>query len=420
MTADPHSKDHDMRELLRRARAAARCLRLLPGPQKNAFLQAVAAALLDGHEAILQAAQNDAAHARAHGASEAVAAGIVLTRADLEGKVRLAGTLAGLPDPIGRVESTWIRPNGLKIEKTRVPLGVVAVLVESDVGAVIDALLLCAKAGDAVVLCAGPMIIRTCTALSRVLSAASLSSKSPLGALCLVPGHDEASRRLLVADRAAVDVAIPVGSPAWVQGVVAASRVPILGQTDRGHHLFLDEDADPAMAVALVLDLAQGAAVGEGPCRVLVHSAAAAALLPALAAGLRDGALGFEAAGAAAALLQQERWSPPGSGVPAEPALRLELVDGVDQAAALIGEHGPGLSAGVVTNNRAVATRFAALVDAACVYLNASSRFTDGGQFGMGAQITVSTGRLHARGPVAIDELTTTKYVVTGKGQTLE
>lgn len=420
MTADPHDIDHDILELLRRARAGARCLRLLPGPQKNAFLQASAAALLEGHEAILRAARDDAAHARAHGAGEAVAAGIALSRADLEAKVRLAGTLAGLPDPIGRVESTWIRPNGLKIEKTRVPLGVVAVLVESEVRAVLDALLLCAKAGDAMVLCAGPMITRTCAALSRVLSAAALPVRGGLEALFPVAGHDEASRRLLLADRGAVDVAIPVGSPAWTQGVVAVSRVPVLGLTGRGHDLFLDEDADPAMAVALVLDLAHGFGSAAGPCRVFVHSAVAAALLPAVAAALREGALGFVAAGAAAAVLPSGPAAPSASVALAEPALSLELVEGVDQAAALICERGPGVSAGVVTNNRAVATRFAALVDAACVYLNASNRFTDGGQFGMGAQITLSTGRLHARGPIAVDELTTTKYVVTGKGQTLE
>lgn len=419
MATNSAGRDSEAREAVRLARACSRCLRLLPGPQKNACLQAFGTALIEGGESVLKAAHDDAAHARAHGAPTGVVQAIALGRTDLESKARLAATLAGLPEPIGRIESTWIRPNGLKIEKTRVPLGVVAVLAEYEVRAVIDAILLCAKAGDAVVLGAGPMICRTCRAIARAMGAAALPAQVPIGPLYLIPGHDAEARRALVTQREGVDVVIPVGSPAWVETIGMVSCVPVLGQTSRRHHVYVDEDADPAMAVAVAVDIAPGDPYGEGPNTVLVHRAAAGRLLPAIAAALLEKTVPFSADPGAARILQDVHAAGVGTTGDAGVGVHLELVDGVDSAASVIASHGPGFSDGIITNDRAVAARFAALVDSACVYLNASTRFTDGGQFGMGAQVTVSTGRLHARGPLGIDELTTYKYLVTGKGQTL-
>jgi glutamate-5-semialdehyde dehydrogenase len=344
---------------------------------------------------------------------------LALNRADLEGKSRLAATLAGLPEPVGRIESTWIRPNGLKIEKTRVPLGVVAVLAEYDVGAVIDALLLCAKAGNAVVLLAGPMANRTCTAVVRALSGATVPGQAGAGLVHLVPGHGDAVRRALVRQRGLVDVAIPVGSAAWVSAVLGEALVPVLAQSCRRRHVYVDEDADLALALAVVTDLVTAAAGGEGPDVILVHRAVAPRVLPAVTALLVEKTLPFTADPAASKLLADIHQGAALASAGGPGPIHLALVDGVDAAAAMIAEQGAGFSDAVLTNDRAVAARFATLVDSACVYLNASPRFTEGGQFGMGAQVTVSTGRLHARGPLGIDELTTFKYVVTGKGQVL-
>jgi len=235
----------------------------------------------------------------------------------------------------------------------------------------------------------------------------------------LIPGHDEASRRALVARQGGVDVALPVGSPAWTDSIAAEARVPVLGQTCRRHHAYVDEDADPAMAVAVIADMVPTDPCGEGPNHVLIHRAAAARLVPVIAGALLEKTIPFSADAGVGKILADLHLATADAAMAAEAGVHLELVDGVDSAAAVIAGHGPGLSDGIVTNDRAVAARFAALVDSACVCLNASTRFSDGAQFGMGAQVTVSTGRLHARGPLGIDELTTYKYVVTGKGQTL-
>lgn len=409
----------EVQAVARQARACSRALRLLPGAQKNACLQAFGSALQDAADSILKAARDDAAHARAHAAPTCVVQALALSRADLESKSRLAATLAGLPEPVGRIESTWIRPNGLKIEKTRVPLGVVAVLAEYDAGVVIDALLLCLKAGDAVALMAGPMVNRTCTVVVRALSGAAVPGPASAGLVHLVPGHGDAVRRALVRQRDLVDVAIPVGSAAWVDAVAGEALVPVLAQSRRRRHVYVDEDADLSLALAVVADVVTADVGGDGPDCVLVHRAVAPRVLAAVAGMLQEKTLPFTADAAAAAVLADVHLASPVAAGRGAGAVHLALVEGVDAAAAAIAEQGSGYSDAILTNDRAVAARFVALVDSACVYLNASPRFTDGGQFGMGAQVTVSTGRLHARGPLGIDELTTCKYVVTGKGQVL-
>ncbi len=420
MTMPHASADAEVQAVARQARTCSRALRLLPGAQKNACLLAFAAALQDAADGILKAARDDAAHARAHAAPMHVVQALALSRADLEAKSRLAATLAGLSEPVGRIESTWIRPNGLKIEKTRVPLGVVALLVEYDVSAVIDAFLLCVKAGDAVVLLAGPMANRTCTAVVRALSAAALPGQVSAGLVFLVPGHSEAARRALVRQRELIDVAIPVGSAAWVAAITGEALVPVLGQTCRRRHVYVDEDADLTLALAVVADVVTADPGDDGPDAVLVHRAVAPRLLPAVVGMLLEKTLPFTAdAGVSRLLADTHLAAVAQASDRGAAAVHLALVDGVDAAATAIAERGSGYSDAILTNDRAVAARFAALVDSACVYLNASPRFTDGGQFGMGAQVTVSTGRLHARGPLGIDELTTCKYVVTGKGQVL-
>jgi glutamate-5-semialdehyde dehydrogenase len=409
----------EVHAVAREARACAQTLRLLPGAQKNACLLAFGTALQQAADSILAAAREDAAHARAHGVPTHVVQALALSRADLEAKSRLAATLAGLPEPVGRVESTWIRPNGLKIEKTRVPVGVVALLAEYDAGAVIDALLLCAKAGNAVALLAGPMVNRTCTAVVRALAGVAAPGLVGAGLVHLVPGHGEVARRALVRLRGLVDVAIPVGSAAWVEAVCSVAAVPVLGQCCRRRHVYVDQDANVSLALAVLADVLTADSVGDGPDVVLVHRAIAAEVVPAVAAMLLEKAVPFTADAEASKLLDGVHLAPPTAAGSGTGVAHLVLVDGVEAAAAAIAEHGSGYSDAVLTNDRAVASRFAALVDSTCVYLNASPRFTDGGQFGMGAHVTVSTGRLHARGPVGIDELTTYKYVVTGKGQVL-
>jgi len=416
----PHtSVDNDVLAMTREARASAAAMRLMPGPQKNALLLAFGTALTEAAEGLLKAARDDASHARAHAVPAHVVQALALSRVDLEGKARLAATLAGLPDPVGRIESTWIRPNGLKIEKVRVPIGVVAVLAEYDAAAVLDAALLGTKAGNAMVVFAGPMVYRTCKALVQALSGAS--GPAHLGAVpvYLVPGHGDEARRALLRHRGGMDVAIPVGSPTWVDGTLAESHVPVLAQTSRCSHVYVDEEADTDMAMDVVADVVAGEGAGDGSAVLLIHRALAPRLVPAVATLLMERTVPFSADEQTAALLTKTHPSAAAAARPDGSGVRLALVEDVDAAAARIAARGPGSSDAILTNDRAVAARFVALVDSACVYLNASSRFTDGAQFGMGAHVTVSTGRLHARGPVGIEELTTCKYLVSGKGQVL-
>jgi glutamate-5-semialdehyde dehydrogenase len=416
----PHtSVDNDVLAVTREARLSSRCVRLLPGPQKNAFLLACGGALSAAGESLLKAARDDACHARAHGVPAYVVQALALSRVDLEAKARLAATLAGLPEPVGRVESTWIRPNGLKIEKVRVPLGVVAVLAEYDAGAVVDAVLLCLKAGNATVVFAGPMVYRTCRALVRTLAGVPLPPQMARAPVHLVPGHGDPARRALLRHRDALDVAIPVGSRTWVESVMLESRVPVLAQTGRCRHLYLDEDADPDMALAVVADIVGGGIDCEVRDVILVHRAQAPRLVPAIAGVLLERTVPFSAGPGVAELLTDVRPPAVAAAAPSECGVHLALVDNVDAAAAAVVADGSGHSDAIITRDRSAAARFAALVDSACVYLNASTRFTAGSQFGMGAHVTVSTGRLHARGPVGIDELTTCKYLVSGKGQVL-
>ncbi len=415
----PHtSADHDVTTALRGARASACRLRLLPGPAKNALLLACGEALTESAEEILRAAREDAALARAHGVPARVVQAVALSRGDLESKARLAGTLAGLPDPVGRVESTWIRPNGLKIEKVRVSLGVAALVVEYDPRAVLDAAFFCIKAGNALAVCAGPMVSRTCRALVGALRRVPLPAQLEAFPVHLVPGHWEPVRRALIRRRQGADVVLAVGSPEWVNGVVTESRVPVLAQTTRRRHVYVDEDSSLDVALRVVADLAAGDPAGEGPVVVLVHRAVAGRVLPAVATMLLEKTASFSADPEAARLLGDVR-PPSAASRDEECPVHLTVAETLDAAAAAIAAQGPGYSDAIITDDRAAANRFAALVDSACVCLNASPAFADGGQFGMGGQVTVSTGRLHARGPVAIDELTTCKYVVSGKGQVL-
>jgi len=404
----------------RAARAAARALALCPTKVKNDALVQMAHGLVEKTGALLEVNRADVERARSRGAARAFLDRLTLTETRIEEMAQGLREIAALPDPVGTVVESWRRPNGIEISRVRVPLGVVGFIYESRPNVTADAAGLCVKAGDAVILRGGSEAIESNTMIAAVLAKALEKAGGPADAIQFVDTTDrDAVAALLGLDRL-VDLIIPRGGEEFVQWVSERSRVPVL-KHDRGLvHVFVDASADPAMATQIVLNAkAQRPSVCNALETLLVHGAVAASLLPSLAARLAEAGVELRACPRTRALVPSAR--------PATDAdwdteyldliLAVRIVDDLDAAIAHIHRHGTGLAEAIVTNDLAHARRFTREVDAAAVLVNASTRLVDGGQFGMGAEMGISTSRVHARGPVGVRELTTTKFVVHGDGQ---
>src|SRR5947209_14957516 len=414
----------DVRDLVqakaRAARDAARALALCPTKIKNDALVQMAHGLVEKTAALLEANRADVERARGRGATRAFLDRLALTEARLEEMAQGLREIAALPDPVGTVVEAWRRPSGIEISRVRVPLGVVGFIYESRPNVTADAAGLCVKSGNAVVLRGGSEAIESNTAIAAVLAKALEKVGAPPDAVQFVETTDRAAVAALLELDRLVDLIIPRGGEEFVRWVSERSRVPVLKHDKGLVHVFVDAGADVAMAVPIVVNAkAQRPSVCNALETLLVHREIAPQLLPAL--GVRLAEVGVAVRGCPRTLALLPAASPATEAdwdtEYLDLILAIRVVDDLDAAIRHIQRHGTGLAEAIVTNDRAHARRFASEVDAAAVLVNASTRLVDGNQYGKGARMGISTSRVHARGPVGVRELTTTKFVVQGDGQ---
>ncbi|WP_234380473.1 glutamate-5-semialdehyde dehydrogenase [Streptomyces sp. CMB-StM0423] len=413
-----------VRQAAQRARTAAAMIAPLPRAAKDAALLAVADALEARAAEVVAANAEDVARARADGVSDTIVDRLTLTEERVAGVASDVRDVAKLPDPVGEVVRGSTLPNGLELRQVRVPLGVAGIIYEGRPNVTVDAAALCLKSGNAVLLRGSSSAYASNTALVAVLRDAVASAGLPPDAVQLVPGQGRESVHELMRARGLVDVLIPRGGAGLIRTVVEESTVPVIETGTGNCHVYVDEHADLDLAEKILVNSkAQRPSVCNAAETVLVHQAVADAFLPrALRALEAEGVTvhGDDAwvkAGAAAGvevqLADDEDW--------ATEYLSYDIAAGVvrslDDAVAHIRRWSSGHTEAVVTRDTGAARRFTALVDSAAVMVNASTRFTDGAEFGFGAEIGISTQKLHARGPMGLPELTSTKYVVTGDGQ---
>jgi glutamate-5-semialdehyde dehydrogenase len=404
----------------RAARQGARALALCATRVKNDALLQMARGLEEKAASLIDVNRVDVDRARASGHPRAFLDRLTLTEARIEEMAAGLRQIAALPDPVGSVIETRRRPNGLEISRVRVPLGVIGFIYESRPNVTADAVGLCLKSGNAVILRGGSEAIESNAMIAAVLAKAVEKAGAPPEAIQFIDITDRAAVGAMLELPDLVDLVIPRGGEAFVRWVAEHSRVPVL-KHDRGLvHVFVDADADLEMAKAIVLNAkVQRPSVCNALETLLVHRDIAARFLPAAAARLAEagvelrGCAGTQALVPGALPATERDWDEEYLDL----VLAVRVVDGLDEAIEHIRRHGSGLAEAIVTNTLAHARRFTREVDAAAVLVNASTRLVDGGQFGMGAEMGISTSRVHARGPVGVQELTTIKYVVQGDGQ---
>jgi glutamate-5-semialdehyde dehydrogenase len=411
-----------MRNLGRDARAAARVLALAPAAQKNRALAAMAKAIRGSRSAILAANEQDVAEAKSAGASAAFVDRLTLRPAGIEAMATGLEAIRKLKDPVGAVMAAWRRPNGMRIERVRVPLGVVGVIYESRPNVTADAGALCLKAGNAVILRGGSDSFRSSRAIHAALVEGLVKAGLPAAAITLVPTRDrEAVGMMLAGLDGAIDVIVPRGGKSLVGRVQAEARVPVFAHLEGVCHVYIDRKADLKMAKAIVLNAKMRRTGVCGAAEtLLVDRAGAPKLLKPLITMLIDA--GCEIRGDPAVQAIDDRVKPAReadwSTEYLDAIITAGVVDGVDAAIAHIERYGSHHTDAIVTEDKKAAEKFLREVDSAIVLHNASTQFADGGEFGFGAEIGIATGRLHARGPVGVEQLTSFKYRIRGSGQT--
>ncbi len=405
-------------ELGERAKRASRLLALAPTDQKNAALTRAAELLLERSEEVLAANQRDLEGAAAEGAQPTVLDRLRLSPARLEAMAAGLRQVASMADPVGEVIEGWVRPNGLRIEKVRVPLGVVAVIYENRPNVTSDAAGLCLKSGNAALLRGSSSALGSNRALAKSLREAIAKEGLPEDCVVLVEDTDYESAREFMKMRGLVDCLVPRGGPSLIRSVLENATVPYVIDGDGNCHLYVDASADLDMALRLLVNgKTQRPSVCNATESLVVHRAVAADFLPKAAralAGVRM--VGDEAARAVEPSIEpatEEDWGKEYLDL----VLSVRVVEDLDAAIDHVQRYSSGHTEAIVTRDFVAAQRFSREVDAAAVVVNASTRFTDGEQFGFGAEIGISTQKLHARGPMGLRELTTYKYVVTGEGQ---
>ncbi|NDH86473.1 glutamate-5-semialdehyde dehydrogenase, partial [bacterium] len=402
-----------------RAKVASRPLARLSTKKKNALLLAVAEQLEAREKEILQANRGDVQTAKETGLS-----GALLDRLELNPKrfaemVEGVKKVATLPDPVGEVLRKWKQPNGLEISKIRVPLGLIGIIYESRPNVTVDSAVLCLKTGNATLLRGGREAKASNRALASALSEAAVKQGLPPEVVALVENEGRESIPEMCRLEGVLDLLIPRGGPGLIATVLEHARVPVIQHADGVCHIFVHGAADPAMAEAITINAkCQRPATCNAAETLLVDRQGAEKILPRLVKALRAQGVklfGDEAASKAAGekLVVPESWKREYLDL----TMAIRVVDGVEGALEHLEKYGSHHSDAIVTEDREAAEQFLQGADSAAVYWNASTRFTDGAEFGFGAEIGISTGKIHARGPMGLEELTSYKYVVTGRGQ---
>jgi len=401
------------------ARAAARGLAGASSATKDAALRAAAARLRRDEAAILRANKEDVERARAAGETGAFVERMTLDAKRVDAMARGLEEIAGLPDPVGETIAAWRRPNGLDIAQVRVPIGVVLTIYESRPNVTADSAALCLKTANAVLLKGGSEAQATNRAIATALRAEAEAAGLPGAAIQLVEGGRDVTRGLLRRDDR-IDVVIARGGETLKRTIMEESRIPVVKHFEGICHVYVDARADLDMAERIVLNAkVQRPSVCNAIENLLVHEAVAPAFVPRIVAALRRHDCEVRGDARVCALAPEVKaatdadWDTEYLDL----ILSIAVVPSLDDAVTFIARHGTQLAESIVTEDYAAARRFLAAVDAACVFANASTRFTDGYEFGFGAEVGISTNRLHARGPMGLRELTTYKYQVLGSGQ---
>ncbi|WP_164199371.1 glutamate-5-semialdehyde dehydrogenase [[Micrococcus luteus] ATCC 49442] len=404
-----------------RSRHAARRMSRANRAWKDRGLRAIGAALLEQKRLILAANAKDVAAGKANGTSAAMLDRLTLTDARITGLVDALENLANLPDPVGNVVRGQTLPNGLRLRQVNVPMGVVAAIYEARPNVTVDIAGLALKSGNAVILRGGTAAAATNEALVQVLRDALDSVGLPADAVQTVDQYGREGANALMRARGRVDVLIPRGGRDLIQSVVLNAAVPVIETGEGNVHIFIDESASEDMAVEILLNAkTQRPSVCNTVETLLVHSRST--VLPAVAAALRGAGVTLHADERIRAALPSSIESTPASDEDwateyMDLDLAVAMVDSLDDAVRHIRTWSTGHTEAILTNDLANAERFIAEVDSAAVIVNASTRFTDGGELGLGAEVGISTQKLHARGPMGLTELTTTKWIVQGEGQ---
>jgi len=411
-----------MGEIGRRARAAARALALAPADQKNRALAAMAVAVRAQTSLILAANAEDVAEARAAGVTGAFLDRLVLDPARVEAIAAGIDAVQGLKDPVGTVMESWTRPNGMRIERVRVPLGVIGIIYESRPNVTADAGVLCLKSGNAAILRGGSDSMHSSRAILTVLTEGLRAANLPEAAIQLVPTRDRAAVGLILSGLDGnIDVIVPRGGKGLVARVQAEARVPVFAHLEGVCHVYVDKAASLDMAKKIVLNakMRRTGVCGAAETLLVDRAGAGSQLKPLIEMLI---AAGCEIRGDKATLAVDKRVKPAteedwGTEY-LDAIIAVKVVDNLEAAIDHIERYGSHHTDAIVTEDQATAEKFLREVDSAIVLHNASTQFADGGEFGFGAEIGIATGRLHARGPVGVDQLTTFKYRIHGNGQT--
>jgi glutamate-5-semialdehyde dehydrogenase len=414
----PTADSPSIAELGRRAKAASRVLATTSTAAKDDALRGAADLLVARSAEILAANAVDVARAEADGVSATVVDRLCLTDARIEGMAGGLRQVAGLPDPVGEVLDGWVRPNGLRIQRVRVPLGVVAIIYENRPNVTSDAAGLCLKSGNAAFLRGSSGAISSNIAIAGVLREAVAKAGLPADAVTLVADTSRETAVEFMRQRDTIDCLIPRGGPSLIRSILDNATVPYVIDGDGNCHVYVHSDADLDMALDIIVNAkTQRPSVCNAAESLLVHEAVADQFLPRAAEAMA----GVELLGdertcslVAATPADDEAWSTEFLDL----RLAVKVVAGLDEAIDHIARYGSGHSEAIVTRSLEAADRFTTEVDAAAVVVNASTRFVDGEEFGFGAEIGISTQKLHARGPMGLRELTCAKYIVRGTGQT--
>jgi len=416
---------NELEEKGKAAKTASRKLAFLPTEVKNKALLGIADALLARQNEILAANKLDYKEAEASGMSTAMLDRLMLNPGRLEGIANDVKAVAALPDPVGEIIEERKLPNGLQISKKRVPLGVIGAIYESRPNVTVDISVLCLKSGNAVILRGGKEALRSNLALARVVKEAAYKAGVPQGAVQIIESTDRALIDYMLKMKGTIDLIIPRGGAGLIKSVAENAAMPVLTGGIGVCHTYVDKSADLNKAVAIAYNAkVQRPTVCNALDTLLIHVKIAPQYLPLIAQELAKAGVEMHCDKRALSILgptpslklipaKAEDWGKEFLALIAA----IKIVDSLDEALEHIERYGSGHSEAIVAEDKSAAARFLNEVDAACVYANASTRFTDGGQFGLGAEIGISTQKFHARGPMALRELTSYKWVIIGNGQ---